>query len=123
MLPEVALRGTVAVICVSVLTTKPAGTPLNCTARAPLNPAPVMITFWPTTPEAGANDRRAACRDDARDGKHAASATATAAPTIAYCRALNTTRSSYVYDFEPVKYLMLSFAQATKAGRLRPDEV
>lgn len=58
--PVLAPAGTVAVICRSELTVKPlnwaAGTPLNRTAVAPLNPLPLMMTCPPTATVPGVTD-------------------------------------------------------------------
>jgi hypothetical protein len=56
--PVVAVAGTVAVICVSLLTTNPlpglpALTPLNFTAVAPVKLAPIIVTLAPTGPLVG----------------------------------------------------------------------
>src|SRR5207245_1139039 len=49
--------GTVAVICVSLLTAKPAVVPLkNFTAVAPVRLLPVMVTLVPTGPLVGPNE-------------------------------------------------------------------
>lgn len=51
--PVVARLGTVAVICVALLTVKIAAVPLNFTAVAPVRFVPVNITDVPARPEAG----------------------------------------------------------------------
>lgn len=53
--PEVAPAGTVAVMLVSLFTTKLAGTPLKETAVAPRKLAPLSVTVVPATPVAGLN--------------------------------------------------------------------
>ncbi|HEX3454778.1 MAG TPA: hypothetical protein VHS03_09140 [Gaiellaceae bacterium] len=52
--PLVAPLGTVAVICVSLLTVKLAPVPLNVTAVAPVKFEPTIATALPTPPLAGA---------------------------------------------------------------------
>ena len=51
--PVVAPAGTCAVICAEVLTSKPAFTPLNRTAVAPVKFAPEMVTLVPAGPAVG----------------------------------------------------------------------
>jgi hypothetical protein len=51
--PIVALAGTVAWIVVAEFTVKPALTPLNVTAVAPVKLAPLMVTLLPAGPLAG----------------------------------------------------------------------
>src|SRR5437660_631130 len=48
--------GTVAVICVSLVTPKLTGVPLNLTALAPLRLLPVRMTLAPAGPLVGLND-------------------------------------------------------------------
>jgi hypothetical protein len=52
--PVVAVAGTVAVICESLVPVIAADTPLNFTAVAPVNAFPVIVTVAPTRPLAGA---------------------------------------------------------------------
>ena len=55
--PLVAPVGTVALICVSVLTANVvAATPLKLTPLAPVKPVPVNATLVPTGPLAGVNE-------------------------------------------------------------------
>ncbi len=54
--PEVALLGTVAVICVSESKVKLAALPLNLTDLAPVKLAPVIATVVPTGPLVGENE-------------------------------------------------------------------
>jgi hypothetical protein len=52
--PEAAPLGTVAVICVALITVKDvAGVPAKLTAVAPVKPVPVSVTVVPTAPEVG----------------------------------------------------------------------
>jgi hypothetical protein len=51
--PVVAPAGTVAVICVLLLTVKVAATPLKRTSVVPVKFVPVMVTDAPTGPDAG----------------------------------------------------------------------
>ena len=53
--PVVAFAGTVAVICVLLLTVNAAATPLNLTAVAPVNAGPVIVTCVPGAPLVGEN--------------------------------------------------------------------
>ena len=54
--PVVAVAGTVAVICVLLLTVNAAATPLNLAAVAPVNAEPVIVTCVPGAPLVGEND-------------------------------------------------------------------
>jgi hypothetical protein len=55
--PVVAPAGTVALICVSVLTVNVvAPVVLNVTPVVPVKPVPVSVTLVPTGPLAGVND-------------------------------------------------------------------
>jgi hypothetical protein len=56
MAPEVAVEGTVVVICESVFTVKLAETPLNFTEVAPVNLSPVRTTEVPESPLVGVNE-------------------------------------------------------------------
>jgi len=51
--PVVAPAGTVAVICVALLTVKVAATPLKRTSVVPVKFVPVMVTEVPTGPDVG----------------------------------------------------------------------
>jgi hypothetical protein len=54
--PEVALAGTVAVICVAEFTVNVAARLLNVTAVAPVKFVPVIVTTVPGGPAVGANE-------------------------------------------------------------------
>ena len=56
MSPVVAPAGTVTVICVELLETMWAFTPLNLTVLTPVNAVPVITTLVPMGPLGGEND-------------------------------------------------------------------
>jgi hypothetical protein len=68
--PVIAPAGTVADICVGVLTVKPtASTPLNLHEVAPVKLVPVIVTGVPTTPEVGANESTVGAAGGAESGE------------------------------------------------------
>ena len=56
IVPVVAPEGTVAVICVELLTVKEVPVPLNLSAVAPVKFVPVILTLVPTAPLVGEKD-------------------------------------------------------------------
>ena len=54
--PVVAPAGTIAVICVELLTVNVANVPLKATEVVPTKFVPLMVTTVPTGPEVGEND-------------------------------------------------------------------